>query len=100
MLSNMDTYRKLLSNGRSDATPVLNYVLVSLTLVFGLELPVAGSGPGGHGPGAEVRVLSGLGRQLQTHGGDVSLSDWNHIPAQTPRSRSHQLTHGLIGASL
>lgn len=56
----MDKYQKLISNSCSDTTPVLNYVLVSLTLVLGLELPVAGSGPRGHGPGAEVRVLPGL----------------------------------------
>lgn len=45
-----------------------------------LELPVAGSSPRGHGPGAEVGVLPGLRGQLQTHRGDVSLSNGNHIP--------------------
>lgn len=54
---------------------------ISLTLVFGFELPVAWSGPGGHGPGTEVGVLSGLRGQLQAHGGDVPLSDWNDVPA-------------------
>lgn len=54
-----------------------------LTLVFGLELPVAWSGPGSHGPGAEVRVLPGLRGQLQTHGGDVALPDGDHVSIQT-----------------
>lgn len=55
----------------------------SLTLVLGLELPVSGSGPGSHGPGAEVRVLPGLRGQLQTHGGDVALPDGDHVSGQT-----------------
>lgn len=49
--------------------------------MFGFELPVAWSGPGGHGPGAEVGVLSGLRGQLQAHGGDVRLSNWNDVAA-------------------
>lgn len=56
---------------------------VTLTLVLGLELPVARSGPGGHGPGAEVRVLPGLRGQLQTHGADVALPDGDHVTGQT-----------------
>lgn len=57
--------------------------LASLTLVLGLELPVSRSGPGGHGPGAEVGVLAGLRGQLQTHGGDVALPDGDHVPDET-----------------
>jgi len=57
--------------------------LQRLTLVFGFELPVPGSGPGGHGAGAEVRVLPGLRGQLQAHGGDVPLADGNHVPGDT-----------------
>lgn len=57
--------------------------LASLTLVLGLELPVSGSSPGGHGPGAEVGVLAGLRGQLQTHGGDVALPDGDHVPDET-----------------
>lgn len=60
--------------------------LASLTLVLGLELPVSGSGPGGHGPGAEVGVLAGLRGQLQTHGGDVALPDGDHVPDETQRT--------------
>lgn len=57
--------------------------LASLTLVLGLELPVSGPGPGGHGPGAEVGVLAGLRGQLKTHGGDVALPDGDHVPDET-----------------
>lgn len=64
----------------------------TLTLVFGFELPVARAGPRGHGPGAEVGVLSGLRRQLQAHGGDVPLSDGNGVPA--PSQHLHSLTSG------
>lgn len=53
---------------------------ISLTLVLRFELPVARSSPRGHGPGAEVWILPGLRGQLQAHGGDVSLSNGNHIP--------------------
>lgn len=42
------------------------------------EEPVARSNPGGHGPGTEVRVLSGLIRQLQTHGGNIHLANRNN----------------------
>lgn len=55
-------------------------IIISLTLVFWFELPVSRPGPGGHGSGAEVRIFSGLRRKLQTHGGDVSFSNRNHIP--------------------
>lgn len=57
--------------------------LTLLTLVLGLELPVAGSSPGSHGPGAEVRVLPGLRGQLQTHGGDVALPNGDDVSSQT-----------------
>lgn len=59
--------------------------------MLGFELPVARPGPRGHGPGAEVRVLSGLRRQLQAHGGDVSLADGNHIPAPSEHIPSSTL---------
>jgi len=56
------------------------------------EKPVAGSDPSGHGPGTEVRVLSGLIRQLQTHGGNIHLANRNNTSVNNPNTPHSEWT--------